>query len=311
MIKKKRSGLGSGMTDMTRGISELYSSGADNASPESPKESNDNAGQPLLVPIANISENPDQPRKYFNTVELTKLADSIKSVGVIEPLVVRATLNADKYQLLVGHRRLIAAKQAGLSTVPVIISDTPDDAKQRLEIAMMENLLRDDLNPIEEAEGYNRLENEIGVDVLAIAKLFGKDRTTITNSVRLLSLPEEVKDDIRTKVLTAGHGKALLAITDPNNLIEARNAIISKKLTVRATESLAKKLNNKNKAKDAKDTNSSENDDFYKSLAGKISESIGGLNVVINHGRGKKRIEIYYSNNNEIENIINKLKITV
>jgi ParB family chromosome partitioning protein len=302
MSKKSRTGLGSGLEEMSRGINELYGD----------QSSNEHIGQPLLISIDKITQNPDQPRKYFNPMGLTKMADSIKAKGIIQPLVVRANEDKNNYQLIAGNRRLLAAKQAGLKEVPVIIIDLPDDSRQRLELAMMENIFRDDLNPIEEAEGFLRLKDEFGQDVLEIAKLFGKDRTTITNYIRLLDLPDPIKEDIKTGSLTASHGRALLSVADKNQMLEARNIIIEKNLTVHETENLAKKFNEKSKPKNSKVNTENENEkEYYNSLCYQISNKLGGLTVSINNKGKNKKIEIFYSDNKEIENIINILGITV
>jgi ParB family chromosome partitioning protein len=316
MTKKSRTGLGSGLDDMTRGIEKLYEGQTVIFNPED--ENKEPIGHPLLISIDKITQNPDQPRKYFNTIELTKLSDSIKAKGIIEPLVVRINKDNNNYQLVVGHRRLLAAKQAGLKEVPVIISDMPDDPKERLEVALMENIIRENLNPIEEAEGFYRLEKEIGQNVLAIAKLFGKDRSTIVNSIRLLDLPEEIKENIKTGQLSAGHGRAILSVKNPNDMLEVRNIILNKTLTVRETELLVKRYNKK--LSQPQQNNDSNNDDlnkdnisndYYNSLCSQISNKLGGLNVNINNTTKIKKIEIYYNNNEDIEKIMNILGIIV
>jgi ParB family chromosome partitioning protein len=258
-------------------------------------------GRPLMVAVNKITLNPEQPRKNFIKTEITKLADSIKLKGIIEPLVVRINENLDTYQLIAGQRRLMAAKEAGIKEVPVVIINIKDDPKQRLELAMLENIIRNNLNPIEEAEGYSRLENEFKHNILDIAKLFGKDRSTIINSIRLLNLPEVIKDDIRYGRMTAGHGRAILSISDPKNIIEIRSLIISKSLSVRETENLVKKLNKKIKILDTS------NKAFYESLELSISERLGGLKVFIKYKGDNKRIDIYLNNDNDINNLYNIL----
>jgi ParB family chromosome partitioning protein len=209
--------------------------------------------------------------------------------------------------LIAGQRRLIAAEIAGNREVPVVISDAPDDPTARLELALLENIVRANLNPIEEAQGYSRLEKEIGCKIEEIADLFGKGRTTIINSIRLLDLPEPIKDDIRFGRMTAGHGRAILSIAERQDMMEARNLILSKSLSVRQAESLAKRLNKKNNSKSKKSEGSQA---FYEALEDSFTESLDGLKVVIKYKGEKKRIDIYYNNKNDIKRFINKLGIT-
>ncbi|MDR1084878.1 MAG: ParB/RepB/Spo0J family partition protein [Deltaproteobacteria bacterium] len=306
-MTKKKGGLGSSAVEKfgLGGIDTLYGDAATAGKTESEASKTAN-GLPLMVSIEKISVNPDQPRKYFNSNEMNKLSDSVRAKGIIEPLVVRPLQN-DTYQLLVGHRRLLASKQAGFKEVPVIFKDIPDDSRQRLEIAMLENIFRENLNPIEEAEGFYRLEKEIGQDVLEIARLFGKDRSTISNSIRLLELPEEIKDDIRTGILSAGHGKAILSIQDQTDRLTARNFIVEKSLSVRNTENLAKKLNNKNKPANLKDDPDKE---LLENLSSSFSKGLG-LQVVFKSLGKKKKMEIYYNKIEDIEIIMNKLGVSI
>jgi ParB family chromosome partitioning protein len=263
-------------------------------------------GQPLMVSVDKILQNPDQPRKYYNEAEITKLAESIKAKGIIEPLVARVMEGQENYQLIVGHRRLMAAKAAGIAEVPIIITDLPDNTRQRLEIAMLENIFRENLNPIEEAEGYNRLINEIGIDVQEVAQLFCKDRSTVINSIRLLELPDTIKDDIRYNRMSAGHGRAVLSIINPNDVQEARGIILSQALTVREAENLAKKLNNRGKVKKIK---GHDHKAYYESLGSSFSESLGGLKVNIKYKGQKKRVDIFYTKKEDISMIMKKLGI--
>jgi ParB family chromosome partitioning protein len=263
------------------------------------KSVKNNNCQPLMVDINKITPNPDQPRQLFNKNEITNLANSIKAKGIIEPLVVLVDEKKEGYQLLAGHRRLLAATEAGLDKVPIIIINTPNNIVNRLEIALLENIIRSDLNPIEEAEGYSRLEKDLGGNIEDISQLFGKDRSTIINSIRLLNLPEPIKDDIRVGRMTAGHGRAILSIKNPKYMIEARNLILTQSLSVRETEKLAKKFNKKN-------NNNISNKAFYESLESSFSDCLGGVKVSIKYNKNNKRIDIYINNDNEIINILNK-----
>ncbi|MDR2457751.1 MAG: ParB/RepB/Spo0J family partition protein, partial [Clostridiales Family XIII bacterium] len=194
--KSKKSGLGKGLDGL---LDDKKIAGHDKAPTNVEKEAvSDNvtkAGTPLMVKIGLIRPNPDQPRKYFNTEEMEALTESIRDKGIIEPLIVSITENG--YELIAGHRRLIAAKAAELSEVPVMIKKLSGDNSERLELALIENIIREKLNPIEEAEAFSRLEKEFGKKDLQIARLTGKDRSTIINSIRLLDLSDDIKDDIR------------------------------------------------------------------------------------------------------------------
>ncbi|MDR2351798.1 MAG: ParB/RepB/Spo0J family partition protein [Deltaproteobacteria bacterium] len=266
-------------------------------------------GEALMLAIEVISLNPDQPRKNVDNNELEKLVESIKLKGILEPLIVRATNST--YQLIAGQRRLIAAKRAGLKEVPVILRNIPDSPRERLELALIENIFRDDLNPIEEAEAILRLRDEMQMPLLNISTIVGKDRTTVSGMLRLLGLPDKIKDDIRFKRMSAGHGRAILSINDKNKWEEARSLVIGKNLTVRETESLAKKINRGSKKKEIHDGPTLGDDAYYESLEKNFTEALGGLKVKIKFkGKGKK-LEIHYKDNKEIEDIMKKLGITV
>jgi ParB family chromosome partitioning protein len=262
----------------------------------------------LFINIESIIINPDQPRKYFNSEEMDKLTQSIKLKGILEPLLVSPVENG--YQLIAGQRRLIAAKNAELKEVPVFVREVPDDARERLELALVENIFRDDLNPIEEAEAVLRLKEELNQTLPHIANLMGKDRSTISGILRLLTLPENIKDDIRYKRLSAGHGRAILSIADKDKWEDARSLIISNALTVREAESLAKKYNKTVKTKDDSNVELPTGDAaYYESLEKSFMEALGGLKVKIKFIGKDKKIEIHYRENKEIEDIMNRLGI--
>jgi ParB family chromosome partitioning protein len=269
-----------------------------------------NSGNLLLIDIDAITLNPDQPRKYFNSAEMDKLSESIKEKGVLEPLIVR--MSNGNYQLIAGQRRLIAAKTANLKVVPVVIMDVPDSSQERLELALAENLFRDDLNPIEEAQSILRLREEFQKNLDEIAKLMGKDRTTVSGTLRLLNLPDSIQDDIRFERISAGHGKVILAIKDKNKWEYARSIIISKKLSVRETESLAKKINRDTKKNDEDIREEPQADmAYYDSLEKSFTDALGGLNVKIKYKGTTKKIEIFYKDNKDIEQLMDKLGIVV
>ncbi len=194
-----------------------------------------------LVPIGDIKPNPHQPRAKIEDAEIQELIASIKEKGVIEPLVVKRT--GKTFVLAAGERRLRAARRAGLKEVPVIIRDLSD--QELLEIGLIENLHRKDLNPIEEATAYDELNQKYKLTHDQIAQLVGKERSTVTNTVRLLSLPEKVKKYIRSGKLDQGHARALLSLDDDMKIIQLAERIVKQGLTVRATENLVKRLRKK------------------------------------------------------------------
>ena len=295
---------------LVRGINDIASlSGLDKILPKNKSEEegkNLEAGLPLMIAPAQIDPNPDQPRRDFNEKELESLARSIKAKGIIEPLVV--TLKDDgRYELIAGERRLKAAKSISLKEVPVIIRSSDDDPSDRLVLALLENLCREDVNPIEEAESISRLEKDFGKTHKEIATMSGRERPTITNSVRLLKLPDYIQDDIRFGRLSAGHGRAMLGLTDQALFQKIRTEVITKNMTVRQTEALVRKLNKKPGAK--KDNLADEA--YYESLAKSFTSQLGGLKVKINHTGKDKRLEIHFQNSEELEWLMNKMGVKV
>ncbi len=186
----------------------------------------------LDVPIEQIEANPHQPRKDFDFKSLDELAASIKASGVIQPVIVRR--NGAGYQLIAGERRWRAARQAGLDRIPAIVRDATD--AQSLELALVENLLREDLNPIEEAEAYQKLLAQFGWIQEELAQRIGRDRSSIANSLRLLRLPDEIQADLRSGRLTMGHARALLALPTAAEQLRLRAEILAHDWSVRATE---------------------------------------------------------------------------
>src|SRR5439155_17780520 len=184
------------------------------------------------VAIDQIEVNPNQPRKVFDFTALDELAASIKASGVIQPVIVRR--RGAGYQLIAGERRWRAARQAGLEHIPAIVRDATD--AQSLELALVENLLRDDLNPIEEAEAYEKLLGQFGWTQEELANRIGRDRSSIANALRLLRLPEEIQADLRGGRLTMGHARALLALANPADQLRLRDDILAHAWSVRATE---------------------------------------------------------------------------
>ena len=200
----------------------------------------EDAGGAVTLSIGEIEPNRDQPRNDFDEEALAELADSIAQHGILQPLLVRP-LPDGGYQLVAGERRWRASRMAGLMEVPVVIREMSDS--EMMQISMIENLQRENLNPIEEAMGYKRLSEEYGLTQEEISKSVGKSRPVIANALRLLKLPESVLEMVKNGEISSGHARALLAIEDEQQLIETANAIVKNDLTVRDIEKFAKKTN--------------------------------------------------------------------
>ncbi len=205
-----------------------------------PEDDHGEADKFFLCDIDKISPNPNQPRSYFDADKLQQLADSIGEKGVIQPLlVVRG--NGNRYTLIAGERRLRAARMAGCEEVPVVVMENGTD-NESLELALIENIQRHDLNPIEEANAYSRLMDEFHLTQEEVARKVGRQRSTITNVIRLLNLPQTLQDDVAQGILSEGHARVLLRIKDqPQQLQAIRDRIVAEELSVRAAERLCKK----------------------------------------------------------------------
>jgi len=248
--------------------------------------------------ISDLIPNKYQPRKIFDENNLEDLTNSIKERGVIQPIIVRKSNDDNsKYEIIAGERRWLAAQRAGLNEIPVVITKA-DDLKS-LEFAIVENVQRHDLNPLEEAQGYKRLIDEFSYDQEKVAKFIGKSRSHIANCLRLLTLPNEVIELIEAQKLTAGHAKILVGLENANFIA---NKIIEKKFSVRQAENYVKifKLNKKQKL-NLKDANIS---DLENTLTSKI-----GLNVLIkNNKKNKGSITFYYKEIDQLNKIIELIK---
>ncbi len=248
------------------------------------------------IKINSIEPNRTQPRKNFNEDSLIELSESIKQHGIIQPLVVQK--KEDYYEIIAGERRWRAAKIAGMKEVPVIIKDYSDE--EVVEIALIENIQREDLNPIEEAMAYKRLMTEYHLKQDELAEKVSKSRTAVTNSMRLLKLSESVQQMVIEGLISSGHARALLAIEDHKMQETIAEKIMDEKLSVRETEKLVKKLT---KPKEKKQPEVIENEFVYRDIESKIKDIIG-TNVKINHkASGKGKIEIEYYSNVELERI--------
>ena len=250
------------------------------------------------LPITDLIPNKYQPRKNFDETNLEDLSKSIKERGIIQPIIVRKSTNEDsKFEIIAGERRWLAAQRAGIHNVPVVITEA-DDLKS-LEFAIVENVQRHDLNPLEEAQGYKRLIDEFFYDHEKVSKFIGKSRSHITNCLRLLSLPIEVIKLIEAQKLSAGHAKILVGL---ENALFVANKIIEKKLSVRQAESLVKIFKNKKLKK------VSSNDINIKDLESLVSNKIG-LNVSIQNKKNNKgKISFEYKSLDQLNKIIEIIK---
>jgi len=247
--------------------------------------------------ISDLVPNKYQPRKIFDENNLIDLTNSIKERGIIQPIIVRKSNDSEgKFEIIAGERRWIAAQRAGLHNVPVVITEA--DNLKSLEFAIVENVQRHDLNPLEEAQGYRRLIDEFSYDQEKVSKFIGKSRSYITNSLRLLNLPEDVIKLIETQKLTAGHAKILVGL---DNASFVANKIIEKKLSVRQAENFVKIFKNRKKSSLTKDTN-------IIALELSVSNKIG-LNVDIkNNKRNKGKISFEYKDLDQLNKIIDIIK---
>ena len=275
------------------------------------KKSNLGRGLDALIPkeeklegyfVASINEvkpNSSQPRKEFDEEAIGELANSIKEKGILQPLVVRTIENG--YEIIAGERRWRAAQRAGVTRVPVIIKEASD--REVMELALIENLQREDLNPIEEAVAYQHLIDEFEMTHEDVSRQIGKERSTITNQLRLLKLPEEAKAALITGDITAGHARAILSIESPEELREALNAITKQRLSVRNTEQLIKKISTRKK----KQAGSGQEDIYLKEVVNELKNALS-TQVRIVDKQGKGKIEIDYYSNDELERLIEILK---
>ena len=247
--------------------------------------------------ISALYPNKFQPRKIFDEESLNDLEKSIKARGIIQPIIVRKSIENSKYEIIAGERRWLAAQKAGLHEVPVVVTEA-DDLKS-LEFAIVENVQRNDLNPLEEAQGYQRLINDFSYDQGKVSKFIGKSRSYITNCLRILTLPSDVLDLIETKKISAGHAKILVGL---ENASFVAKKIIEKKLSVRQSETFVKIFKKK------KGLNIKFNDPNIQNLERSISDKIG-LNVSIkNNKKNKGTITFVYHDIEQLNKIIDIIK---
>jgi ParB family chromosome partitioning protein len=251
-------------------------------------------GSYFSCPIEDIKPNKGQPRKTFSDEKLDELAASIREKGIIQPLVVRK--KGDHYELIAGERRWRASQRAGLREVPVVIQDVSDDTA--VELALIENIQREDLNAVEEAEAYHSLQERFSLSQEELAKRVGKDRSTVANALRLLKLPAEIKRDIVEDRLSMGHARALLAIENPEAQKKGRDEIIRRKLTVREAENLVKRLKTTRAPRPVKRP-----DPQMVELLDQLKRHFKAK-VALRQGKRGGKIEISYANLDDLTRII-------
>lgn len=250
------------------------------------------------VPIDKINPNPNQPRTHFNETLLNELADSIRENGVLQPLLVRK--KGKGYEIIAGERRYQASKIAGLEELPVIVKEIDD--QKMLELALIENLQRSDLNPIEEAKGYRQLIKASGMTQEALSKAVSKSRSSITNSLRLLDLPEPVQQYLFDGRLTAGHARAILAVPYEEQRIKLADKVVAEGLSVRATENLAPLFS----VGETPRTPRPVMPQSYKRAARVLRQALN-TNVKVKSSRGKNKIEIEFKDEEELTRILSSM----
>lgn len=292
----KRSGLGKGLDSL---IPDNKSSKTVKKTVEAPKAPENVSGQ-IMMKINEVEPNREQPRKNFEEDALLELADSIKQFGVLQPLIVQK--KKDYYEIIAGERRWRAAKLAGVKEIPVIIKEYTD--QEIVEISLIENIQRENLNPIEEAMAFKKLLTEFHLKQDEVAERVSKSRTAVTNSMRLLKLSDKVQQMIVDDMISTGHARALLAIDDPEQQYILANKIFDEKLSVRETEKLVKDIKNPKKEKPKKEI---QNSFVYENLEERM-KSVIGTKVHVNHKpNGKGKIEIEYYSDSELERIFELL----
>lgn len=291
-----RKGLGKGLDSL------ILSKNEGNSEKEKKKDAAENVSHETLVKITKIEPNRAQPRRHFNEDSLQELADSIKQHGVIEPLIVQK--RGEGYAIIAGERRWRAARLAGLKEIPVIVKEYSD--QEMFEIALIENIQRENLNPIEEAFAYKKLIEEFNLKQDDVANRVGKSRVAVTNSMRLLKLDERVQQMLVEDMLSSGHARALLALTDLELQYQTAMKIFDEKLSVREVERLVKKMTEEKLEKPQKKEVdiAANNEAVYRNLEEKLKNIIGSKVMINRKTKDKGKIEIEYYSSEELERII-------
>jgi len=282
----RKSGLGKGLDALIPGGME--------------SEQNHNNGSPLYLPVDQILPNPSQPRRMMTDDSLAELASSIRKHGILQPLIVTAAAQPNQYILIAGERRWRAAKLIGLQSVPVLVRQVTD--QERLELALIENIQRDDLAPLDTAEAYRQLADEFGLAHEEIAVRVGKSRASVTNTLRLLRLPDSVRIALVEQQISEGHARALLGLTTPQAQAAVLQNILAHDLSVRQTEDLVRRYSGERKPQKRKKEAAPE----ILALEERLRDSLG-TRVTLRHGKKGGTVVIHYYSNEELDNLINHL----
>lgn len=287
-----------------KGLDSLISKRLDHEMKETVQKKDEKVSRETLLPISSIEPNRGQPRTHFDEDTLNELAASIKLHGIIQPLIVRE--NGDLYEIIAGERRWRAARLAGLKEVPVLVKNY--DPQELYEVALIENLQRENLNAIEEAVAYQKLIKEYKLTQEQVAERVGKSRAAVTNSLRLLKLDERVQQMLIDGNLYAGHARALLAIDDENLQYEAAEKIVRDSMSARDTEAYVKKLLTPTPTKEPKQTNPSE-EAVYKRYEENLKRCLGTKVSINRKDKGSGKIEISYYSVDEFERLMDLLGV--
>ena len=265
------------------------------------KETENGAGQETFVKITMVEPNREQPRKNFDEDALLELSESIKQFGLLQPILVQQ--RKDYYEIIAGERRWRAAKLAGLKEVPVIIKNLTE--QEIVEISLIENIQREDLNPIEEAQAYKKLLTEFNLKQDEVAERVSKSRTAVTNSMRLLKLSDEVQQMVINDMISTGHARALLAIEDPEQQYLLAQRIFDEKLSVRDVEKIVKSFGKPAKPKKEKDVSL---DIVYQDLEEKMKQKLNTKVAISGKGDGSGKIEIEFYSHDDLDRILDMIK---
>ncbi len=258
-----------------------------------------------FVALSQLMPNPNQPRTEFSDPEISELSESIKALGVLQPILVRS--QGEGYQIIAGERRYRAALRAGLAQVPVVIRELSD--KETLEVAIVENVQRQDLNPIEEAKGYQRLMDEFALTSQEVADRVGKDRATVSNLARILRLPPVVQEMVREGRISVGHAKAILTVKEPVAQISLANKVVTESLSVRALESIVSRDVVLESPRKAPVSGRRETAPQYPELEERLRNSLG-TKVSIHRGARGGSIELHFFSDAELDRLVDILSVT-
>lgn len=281
-----------------RGFSALLPNAA--APTPAPETARQGSGV-LTIAIEEIAPDKTQPRRKFDDDRIEELAASIRAKGVIQPILVRR--DGNQYRIIAGERRWRASQRAGLKFVPALVKEVTE--RQAFEIALIENIQREDLNAVEEAQAYRRLIDEYGLTQEACADRVGKDRSSIANSLRLLKLPDEIKDALEEGTLNMGHARALLGLGDESQMKRAAGEVVSRRLSVRQTEQLVRKQKDGGKAaKGAAAGKSRRESAEVRSIEERLQRALGTKVRLIDSGKGKGRLEVDFFSYEELDRLL-------